>query len=250
MPDPEYYDITSPGSAFAWQARVEERLMIVMTNALTDFLSAVYTAALSQGLSLLPGTVEDLWTQQVTSALQNEDWLTETAYDYLIDPILNSDMPAEVYSSVHEVLTTAQREEWSRSTLRDRLDAVLDPDTSEVIQAAGDEKPRRKRLWDKARTVGTSWRNNVQRLVQTKVTGLQGFVGMKVLEDNPDINYKRWVSKRDSRVRPTHVEADGQTVPAMTAFEVGGASLMYPGQAGAQYEEIVRCRCVMVGIRR
>lgn len=237
----EPFDITSPGSAFAWQAQVEERLMVAMTDALTDFLAAVKRAALSSDLR--PQTVEDLWTSSVTAALSGADWLSDEAYDYLINPLLNSDLPAEVYDSVTEVTTTAAREEWSDATLASRLEAILDPDTAEVIQAAS-ERP--KRLWDRARTVGTSWKNRMGRLVRTKVTGLQGHVTQRLI---PDSGYKRWVTRRDEQVRPSHVAADRQTVPSQSTFTVGGASLMYPGQAGAQYEEIVNCRCVMISVK-
>lgn len=54
---------------------------------------------------------------------------------------------------------------------------------------------------------------------------------------------KTWFSAQDSRVRPTHVEADGQTVPIGTSYVVGGVSLRYPGDPGGTDEEVVNCRC-------
>ena len=54
-----------------------------------------------------------------------------------------------------------------------------------------------------------------------------------------------WQSMEDDRVRPTHVEADGQTVPIEEPFKVGKYMLMYPGDSslGAGEEEIILCRC-------
>lgn len=54
-----------------------------------------------------------------------------------------------------------------------------------------------------------------------------------------------WQSMEDDRVRPTHVEADGQTVPIEEPFKVGKYLLMYPGDRslGAGEEEIILCRC-------
>ena len=54
-----------------------------------------------------------------------------------------------------------------------------------------------------------------------------------------------WQSMEDDRVRPTHVEADGQTVPIEEPFKVGKYLLMYPGDSslGAGEEEIILCRC-------
>lgn len=57
-----------------------------------------------------------------------------------------------------------------------------------------------------------------------------------------------WLSQEDERVRPTHAEADGQTVPINTPFTVGGYLLMFPcdDSLGAPAKEVVLCRCVEV----
>lgn len=56
---------------------------------------------------------------------------------------------------------------------------------------------------------------------------------------------KTWHTERDKRVRPTHREAQGQTVAIWEPFIVGGSELMFPGDAtlGAPDEEICSCRC-------
>lgn len=56
---------------------------------------------------------------------------------------------------------------------------------------------------------------------------------------------KTWVSQGDSRVRETHLEADGQTVPSNEPFIVGDSRLMVPGDTslGASLDEIMNCRC-------
>lgn len=57
---------------------------------------------------------------------------------------------------------------------------------------------------------------------------------------------KRWVTAEDERVRPTHVEANGQTVPLDTPFVVGGATLRYPGDPQGPDAEVINCRCTQV----
>lgn len=57
---------------------------------------------------------------------------------------------------------------------------------------------------------------------------------------------KTWNTMQDKRVRETHVQAEGQTVPIGAFFSVGNASLMFPRDTvnGADYpEELVNCRC-------
>lgn len=58
---------------------------------------------------------------------------------------------------------------------------------------------------------------------------------------------KTWHTERDKRVRPTHKEAEGQTVAIWEPFIVGGWELMFPGDAtlGAPDEELSNCRCHM-----
>ena len=45
-----------------------------------------------------------------------------------------------------------------------------------------------------------------------------------------------WQSMEDDRVRPTHAEADGQTVPIEEPFKVGKYMLMYPGDSSLLLE--------------
>ena len=57
-----------------------------------------------------------------------------------------------------------------------------------------------------------------------------------------------WLSMQDEKVRPFHLEADGQTVPIDEPFEVGGELLMFPGDTslGASPQNVIRCRCVEI----
>ena len=56
---------------------------------------------------------------------------------------------------------------------------------------------------------------------------------------------KVWLATGDNRTRPDHLEADGQEVDMDEAFDVGGYSLMFPGDSsmGAPASEVVQCRC-------
>jgi len=58
---------------------------------------------------------------------------------------------------------------------------------------------------------------------------------------------KQWLSARDDLVRPTHVEADGQTVEANADFVVGEGTGPHPGALSDEGENI-NCRCVVVAV--
>lgn len=57
---------------------------------------------------------------------------------------------------------------------------------------------------------------------------------------------KTWDDSDDTRVRPAHEDADGQTVPVGEPFEVGGEFLMYPGQPIGSAANVINERCTLV----
>lgn len=57
-----------------------------------------------------------------------------------------------------------------------------------------------------------------------------------------DMQNKTWNSMEDARVRPSHVELDGITIPIGEEFKPG---LSYPGDSNAPSEEILNCRCYL-----
>lgn len=59
--------------------------------------------------------------------------------------------------------------------------------------------------------------------------------------------FKQWVSMRDHRVRPAHVQADGQTKPLNDYYIVMDQMLMYPGDPTfSTPDNTVGCRCVSI----
>ena len=54
-----------------------------------------------------------------------------------------------------------------------------------------------------------------------------------------------WVTMHDSKVRTTHREADGQTVPVGATFDIGGFHLHHPGEPVGPPDIWINCRCVV-----
>lgn len=57
---------------------------------------------------------------------------------------------------------------------------------------------------------------------------------------------KRWMAAMDNRTRHTHRMLDGQMRDRDKPFEVGGRSIMYPGDPDAAPDLVYNCRCTMV----
>jgi SPP1 gp7 family putative phage head morphogenesis protein len=59
---------------------------------------------------------------------------------------------------------------------------------------------------------------------------------------------KEWLSAEDERTRPDHQTANGQIVGLDDMFQVGGASLAYPGDPSGPAEQVINCRCTVAYI--
>lgn len=240
MPTPPIH-LTSPGAAFSEQARMETRLDISVTDLASEFLAAVTEAATRTPLAP-PGAafVHDTWTAGVRAA-------SETSLpEYARESFLRSTLPDEVHDTLRAVYEAASVEQWPAGRTRrevrtalslDTSSSIVTPATPATLTAAGLER------------AGMSWLARIRRDVRTAATGLFGWTAQGALTLT-GIPYKRWVARHDDRTRPTHAEADGQTVPVSSAFLVGGTSLAHPGERGGPAEETVNCRCVMVGVLR
>ena len=56
---------------------------------------------------------------------------------------------------------------------------------------------------------------------------------------------KTWITMRDKRVRHSHIDVDGVTIPIDYIFDVGDSQMLYPRDItySASAKEIVNCRC-------
>ncbi len=67
------------------------------------------------------------------------------------------------------------------------------------------------------------------------------------------VTHKRWLHSMSPLIkepRPTHLDADGQTVPIDDPFDVGGVQFMRPADdsLGAGPEDIINCHCVAIPV--
>ena len=85
-------------------------------------------------------------------------------------------------------------------------------------------------------------------IARTETHGAANF-GADVAARETGLNLrKEWVSAADERTRESHAAADGQIVGMDDAFDVGGVSMMFPGDPSAPVEEVANCRCSVAHI--
>jgi hypothetical protein len=83
-----------------------------------------------------------------------------------------------------------------------------------------------------------------RRIARTETHGAAMYGQQAAAEASPLEFQKTWLATEDSRTRPDHAEANGQTVGLYDHFTVGGHHLFYPGDQSAPPEQIINCRCV------
>jgi uncharacterized protein with gpF-like domain len=80
-------------------------------------------------------------------------------------------------------------------------------------------------------------------IARTETHGAANFGATSAAKETGLPLRKEWIAAEDARTREDHALADGQIVGMDDAFDVGGASLMYPGDPSAPVEQIANCRC-------
>ncbi len=84
------------------------------------------------------------------------------------------------------------------------------------------------------------------RVARTETVGASNYGSQAVRDGLRADGYrieKVWIATLDNSTRPDHEAADGQGVDDDKPFQVGGETLMYPGDPSASAEQIVHCRC-------
>jgi uncharacterized protein with gpF-like domain len=57
---------------------------------------------------------------------------------------------------------------------------------------------------------------------------------------------KVWVAASDDRVRETHADVDGTSIPMDEDFSVGDSKMSYPSDPSGDASEVINCRCTLV----
>ena len=81
---------------------------------------------------------------------------------------------------------------------------------------------------------------SAEMLAQTELTALVNERSIVAAQNQFPGAAKTWLTVGDNRVRAAHAHAEGQTVPIDQPFQVGGASLMYPGDPSGPLRLVAR----------
>lgn len=132
-------------------------------------------------------------------------------------------------------ITLADRSKLITQTTADQIKAVLDETYPQGYEASRDAI---RELY-----AGDISKHRAAAIARTEVGLAQSTATLEGYRQ-AGVDRKEWISARDDKVRPAHVQADGQVVKINEMFNVGGERMLGPLMGGSA-GNVINCRCTM-----
>jgi HK97 family phage portal protein len=145
----------------------------------------------------------------------------------LADPRVQKWLDEKAFKFADAINTTTEE------ALREELKAGVS--AGETID---DISRRMEKVFDEARSY------RMDRIARTETISASNQGAMAAYEQSGVVQETEWITARDEKVRDSH-QIDGEQVNLGAAFSNG---LTMPGQAGADADEVINCRCTIAPI--
>lgn len=234
-----------PDDLAGFEARAEEAARGVVRRIIAAILRAVRQAVAPAAIDpvVVTAPAAAIWAEQAPAAVMPivvDTWTAAaaaTAADFaaagLPTSVLGPDRAAAYITEATNRLVGLGDDIWE--AISTELAAGVDmgesiPELAARIQAVA--------------PVSESRATTIARTECVAASNAGSFAQAQVLDDGT--MHKIWQATNDARTRPTHREADGQSVLMSQAFIVGGFPLMIPGDPTGPPEIVINCRCDVI----
>jgi hypothetical protein len=117
-----------------------------------------------------------------------------------------------------------------------------------TLQAGLDAGDTMDQLADRVRAqFNDMGRGRARRIAMTETAAAYGTARQDGMRQ-AGVEWKRWLNSGGDNVRDAHMEANNQTVPVDSPFQVGGEELMHPGDPSGRADNVINCHCVAVAV--
>jgi len=129
------------------------------------------------------------------------------------------------------------------------LDTTRNVIVLDMLKKAQDEGLSIPDLADMIKGQYTQWDDyRATMIARTETIRSSNAGGLEAIRQ-AEIPGKQWLSTNDDRTRPDHEDAQGQIVTIDEPFDVGGESLMFPGDPDGSADQTVNCRCTVLPVQ-
>ena len=229
-------DLTRPSTSLVERAVLESRMIRLLTGIYTTFVNEVRQDAQDafENDALVAAAPDHSFTytrvmtrwRAAVAVLADTRPSTPTKVLRLME---RADIPRQLYSEVRDVLLTARTMGWSNYWTKVQLGKKVVPLSPEGVSRE-------------------LYRASIERIARTAATYEHG-MSVKERAQKQDFTHLRWVARMDRFTRPTHLEANGQTVAMDEPFLVAGYYLDAPGDPSAPPAVSANCRCTLIAVR-
>lgn len=149
----------------------------------------------------------------------------------------------EIFESVISLWIDSQSLEKAKSVAASQREEVRKTIAAAQTEGLGEEETARRIQT----TVGGKFaRFRAARIARTEMHTASERGALEAANSTGVPMLKEWASSEDARTRESHFEADGQQRRMDVPFDVGGWSLMHPGDPAGPAHEVINCRCTVL----
>jgi HK97 family phage portal protein len=228
----------------AFERSMRVRAARIISRRIRDVAAAYGNSGMVESVDMaLDGHAEEI------NALLRAHWQTvfETFGKRILDAIKSSGMVLdEKQESLFDRLTL----EWIDTHAANKVTLISETTRTQIVgaiaqgQVDGLGVPAIAKLIRTKAGIETTRRAALIARTETHAAAVAGSDEAARATGLEDLQ-REWITAEDDRTRDSHREADGQRRKMGEEFDVGGASLIRPGDPSGPPGETINCRCVL-----